>query len=217
MTVSNFFTYLFSYIIPQTLEVVNSPINDKITVEKFFGKNRIVVKKYWQSGPYAEKLIKIALKNIKREKEIRKILILGLGGGSMVGVLKNFYPKAEISGVDIDEKMIKLGKKYLGLSNIIMMISDAAEFVEKDKEKERFDLIITDLFVGCDSPASCEAKKFVSGIYSLLNSSGIYIANRSYMLKYRKETDLYVSHVREFFPQVMTINIRPNLLIRAYK
>ena len=69
---------------------------------------------------------------------MRRILVLGVAGGTIIRLLHDAYPTAEIIGVDIDRVMIELGKKYFGLKNIpklTFIVDDAKDFVMKSQVK----------------------------------------------------------------------------------
>src|SRR5689334_14469212 len=69
-----------------------------------------------QSGGIVETIWKATLRKIKDE-QIKSVLILGLGGGTVAKLVHKNWPKAKIIGVDIDPIIIELGKKYLGLND----------------------------------------------------------------------------------------------------
>ena len=47
------------------------------------------------------------------ETEPKKVLILGLGGGTVASLIKSKYPKSEILGVDNNREIIDLAKKEM--------------------------------------------------------------------------------------------------------
>jgi len=54
-------------------------------------------------------------------------------------LLNKVYPLAKITGVDIDPKIVELGKKYLKLDTVKVnvVISDAMKFVKKEKKAKK--------------------------------------------------------------------------------
>ena len=129
------------------LEERDSKYNDRVRVVKTFGMGTYIqCNGLTQSGGIVETIWKQTLRKLRiKKEEIRNILILGLGGGTVAKLLRKKYPKAKIVGVEIDPVMIELGKKYLNLDkyNIDFKITDAT----KIKIKE-YDLVIVDMYLG---------------------------------------------------------------------
>lgn len=74
---------------------------------------------------------------LDQEKPL-KILEIGCGPGALAGALKRWYPKAEITGVDLDTAFIDFAKKHV----------DGVTFIEGDAtslpfEDETFDVTIS--------------------------------------------------------------------------
>lgn len=214
------FKYLLSFIVPLKEKIYYSKINGLIIIQKNIGSEEMIVDGYIQSGKYAEKLIKYLLSKINFDDHmVKRILVLGIGGGSMLKVLRKSFPLAKIIGVEIDKEMIKAGRKYFGLgqiNNCTYYIQDATEFIKKRTVK-KFDLIIMDLFIGCDVPISIEKLSSIKNINKLLQSHGIFFINRSYLDKYKKGTITFVQKLKKVFPNVKTYFSKPNLLVITEK
>lgn len=217
---NDFLKTVLSFWLPVKKEIIKSPINKKIIVRKNPGNMEIRVGGYIQSGKYAENLVNLLLsKQQLNNKGVKRILMLGVGGGSMIKVLRNKFPKTKIVGVEIDKEMIKVGEKYFGLNKIDdcnIIIQDAYEYV-KSRIIEKFDLIVMDLFIGCDIPKSAEKISFIINIERLLTKNGIFCINRSYLDNYKKGTDDFVRNLKKVFISVQTYYSKPNLLVIAEK
>jgi spermidine synthase len=76
----------------------------------------------------------------------KNILLLGLGGGTLVHLIRLFFPLAHITCVDLDNEHIKIAKQYFKIpeSNIRVVQGDAYEFLKRTKDT--FDWIIDDVF-----------------------------------------------------------------------
>lgn len=209
---------ILSYISPQYIESVVSPINGNIIVEMINGKYRTSVNRYWQSGPYAEKIMQYSLKALKiKNKKIRNILILGFGGGSMVKILRYYFPDAYITGVEIDNKMIEIGFKYFNLydyKNIKLIISDVINFLNSNTDY--FDIVISDIFIGCESPISISTIDFANKIKNILNNNSIYISNYSNNKDHKKNTDIIIKKIKNIFTHIDIIDRYPNLIVNFY-
>ena len=103
--------------------------------------------------------------------EIKKVLLLGLGAGSVVDLLVNKYGlKCAITGVELDGNVIDFAKKYFDIEkykSLKIVQADAFEFVQQCNEK--FDLIVVDLFVGDTVPTNFTSEEFISNLKRLSN------------------------------------------------
>ncbi len=78
----------------------------------------------------------------------RRVLLLGLGAGSGVSVLRALAPSAQVVGVELGAEVVAAARRHFGLDElgVEVVIDDARAFLER--ERRRFDLVIEDLFVG---------------------------------------------------------------------
>jgi spermidine synthase len=78
----------------------------------------------------------------------RRILVLGLGGGSAARLLRALAPRARIVGVERDAEVLRAARRHfeLGALGLEVVQADAREFLAR--ERRRFDLVIDDVFVG---------------------------------------------------------------------
>lgn len=209
---------LLSYVgVPYVVETVNSPINREIKVISVFGRNSISVDNLTQSGPIVESLWRLALKNVTHYKlHVTRILLLGVGGGSVIKVARGYYPNAEITGVEIDKKMIDLGKEYFGLDryHAKIILEDAFNFAKK--EQKNYDLICIDLLIGRRVPKKLSSEEFFKDIKRLLNNYGEVIINQLRLKKQEKNTD-FLKVLREVFDKVEIKKPLINALIYCRK
>ncbi|HSM91775.1 MAG TPA: fused MFS/spermidine synthase [Anaeromyxobacteraceae bacterium] len=78
----------------------------------------------------------------------RNLLVLGLGGGSVVRTLRALAPAARIVGVEIDPDVVAAARGHLGLDalGVEVVLDDALGALRA--ERRRFDVIVEDVFVG---------------------------------------------------------------------
>lgn len=128
-----------------------------------------------------QRILRKGLKSIGYEKviEMEHILVLGVAGGSVIKTLANEIGcKGEITGVEIDSSVIALANEYFQLEeipNLKIVIDDAFEFVLKTKEK--YDLIIIDIFQDTTMPNFLFEDFFINRIGFLLNQKGFILFN----------------------------------------
>lgn len=117
------------------LETVVSPINGNLNViqDPTYG---IFISGAGldQSGRAVEIVWRAAIKKAADSRQqVERVLILGLGGGSIAKLVRQYWPGAKIVGVDVDPVIVDLGKKYMGLGelDVDINIADAFEFISQ--------------------------------------------------------------------------------------
>jgi spermidine synthase len=188
------------------LEERKSKFNGNIRVVRSIGFGTYIqVNNLTQSGGIVKDFWNETLRKIKKEK-IDNVLILGLGGGTVAKLIKKYWPNPEITGVEIDPVMVELGKRYLGLKDCKIIIHDAYEFIEKNNEK--YDLVIVDLYIGDEFPKKFEEEEFLKKL--IINK--LVIFNRLYFGEKRKEAVKFGNKLEKIFSKVEWFYPQANLM-----
>lgn len=165
-----------------------------------------------QSGGIVENIWKSTLRQLRnKNEEIKDILILGLGGGTVAKLLRKKYPSAKITGVEIDPIMIELGKKYLDLDkyNINIKIMNANKFLPAQAGKfGLYDLVVVDMYSGNNFPKEFESDEFLKK----LTKFKIVIINRLYYGDKRPDTVRFGNNLEKIFKKVTWFYPEANLM-----
>ncbi len=174
-------TTLTSYIFPYTIEKKQGRLTPSLEVVLENGKlvlNTALVN--YSYGSLHDIFYKTFQKINIQDRTIKKVLILGFGGGSVASILKdNFQKECAITGIEADEIVIELAKKHFSIErfkNLTMLNTDAYNFVLKCTET--FDLIAVDIFVDDETPEKFSDNLFLSALSNLLCPSGVICYNR---------------------------------------
>lgn len=83
-----------------------------------------------------------------RRSRPRRVLLLGLGAGSVAHAVRRLDPEAEIVGVERDPEVVRLARGHFGLDGlgVEIVVGEARDFLRRDRR--RYDLVVEDLFVG---------------------------------------------------------------------
>ena len=170
-----------SYLIPVTIFKQNSTLSKSIEVT--WNNGEIVLDSENTNYSYGslQRILRKGLKHIgfNQVKSMQNILVLGVAGGSVIKTLVDEIDyKGKITGVEIDAEIIKVAYEYFGLDkidNLEIIIDDAFEFVLKTKEK--YDLIIIDIFQDTTMPNFLFEHFFIDRLDFLLNSKGFILFN----------------------------------------
>src|SRR5262245_27658144 len=102
-----------------------------------------------------------------------RILMLGLGGGSISTYLGRFMPQASITTVEVDPGVILAAKSYFGLRQTQRMryvAGDGRVFL--NRHKERYDLILLDAYRGGYVPFHLLTREFYALVKERLTPGG---------------------------------------------
>ena len=116
--------------------------------------------------------------------------------------------------MDIDPKMVELGKKYLSLnSDVRVIISDAYGFLKTYNLKPiTYDLILIDLYVGDEFPKKFESDAFLKLVYLLLTVNGVAIFNRLYYGEKRPQATKFENKLEKVFKKVEVVFPEANVM-----
>ena len=107
----------------------------------------------------------------------KKVLLLGVGAGTIARLLLDKYPDVEITGVDNNSLVIGMANQYFKLDEVKMeiVIQDWFEFIKQTKKK--FDLILVDMWNGYWFPFNVLQKEFIEDCKKRLNKGGQVFIN----------------------------------------
>ena len=170
-----------SYFLPITIYKKNSSVSK--TIEVSWNNGQLVLDSMNTNYSYGslQRILRKGLKYIgfERIRNFNNVLVLGVAGGSVIKTLVDEIKfTGKITGVEIDESIVAIANDYFKLNkikNFEIVIDDAFEFVLKTKEK--YDLIIIDIFQDTIMPNFLFEDFFINRINFLLNSEGFILFN----------------------------------------
>lgn len=134
----------------------------------------------------------------------------------MVDDLVNTWPQSNITGIEIDPVMIKLGKKYFHIHQIPQLSiinTDAFEWLNHNHQK--YDLILIDLFVKGEFPQKAQSTQFFHTIKSTLTPQGTAVFNRLVLTGQKHQAKQFKRHLEQTFTQVHKIPTPSNWLLQV--
>lgn len=110
----------------------------------------------------------------------RSVLVLGLGGGTVVRQLRRLVPDVRLVGVEIDQGVVDLARRHMRFDelDVEVVVGDAYEYLAK--AKERFDAVVDDLYLtGPDDVmrARAPAGDTLQLIRGRIAEGGVLVAN----------------------------------------
>jgi spermidine synthase len=137
--------------------------------------------------------------------ELKKILMIGLGGGSISTYFGRFMPEVRIDTVEIDRRVIQVAKTYFGLretDRVRYLDGDGRVFLNRNKEL--YDLIVVDAYQGGFVPFHLLTKEFYTLVKQRLTPGGAAAFN------VHDGTKLYRSTVKTLGEVFPTLDLYPS-------
>ena len=115
------------------------------------------------------------------KSSIKRVLVLGVGGGAVIHQIQRYVKPDEIIGVELNPVHIMVAKRYFGITNKLahLVEADAIKWLN-DYSGPPFDLIIDDLFGEKDGEpirAIKANKAWLEKLNSHLSDEGILVMN----------------------------------------
>lgn len=147
---------------------------------------------------------KLLMASLLFNSEPKRILIIGLGGGTMSNTLGQLYPSSQIDNVEIDPAVINVARQYFGFDenkNVHTYTQDGRIFIKRALlKKHHYDWIILDAFNGDYIPEHLMTKEFLQEAKALLSNDGILSANTFSLSKlYAHESATYKAVFGDFY------------------
>lgn len=147
------------------------------------------------------------------QPEQKNVMIVGLGGGSMVHFLQKYDPEVSVEAVEIDPVVVQLAEKYFKVKQndkVKLVVADAFEYLKETKSK--YDTIYMDAFLKPSEetdetgvPLNLRTIDFYKQMQGLLTENGSVVFNIN--PHDRMESD--IATIKEAFPQTYVFNL-PN-------
>lgn len=190
------FKRLLSYFLPVKIHHQKSEISSSLEVTWNYGELVLDSKNTNYSYGSLQRILRKGLLRIGTDNilAMNHVLVLGVAGGSVVRTLVDELKfSGRITGVEIDPEVVALSNKFFGLdkiANFEIIIDDAFEFVLKTRDK--YDLIIVDIFQDTTMPNFLFEKFFTDRLAFLLKPKGYILFNTMTL------TDLHEQRNRQY-------------------
>lgn len=168
-----------SYLFPVRIKDYFSKHSGKLEISLVDGKKVLDTASSNYSYGSLQRILEYGLRQIGFDEKTQTILLLGLGGGSFIQTVRGpFKSDAHITAVEIDQDIIDIAHNEFDIGsygNIRIVHADAMDFVAGCREK--FDLVVVDIFIIDTVPDAFTRPFFLEKINSLLNPEGKLLFN----------------------------------------
>ena len=204
---------LFSYFIPINIHKVTSDLSKSLEINMINGEIVLDSKNTNYSYGSLQRILRKGLLNIGFDTilPMKHILVLGVAGGSVIKTLVDEIGfKNKITGIELDEEIIKLANQYFNLDkipNLNIIHHEAFEFVLKTKLQ--YDLIIIDIFQDTKMPSFLFEEFFQGRIGEILNQNGYILFNT--MLLNKKDDKRNLDYLASFQEKKFSVRTIPRV------
>lgn len=134
----------------------------------------------------------------------RRILMIGLGGGTLPMALGTLLPQAGIDSVEIDPAVLAVAERFFGYRTgprQHVAIGDGRAFVEGAvAQGSQYDMVLLDAFDVDYIPPRLMTVEFFQMVRQLLAPGGVFVANSFTLSRhYERESATYAAVFGEFF------------------
>jgi len=109
----------------------------------------------------------------------QRVLVVGLGGGTLPQFLRTAYPQARIDVAEIDPAVVSVAERYFGLrqdANLRVQVGDGRAFIEQAAPGS-YDVIIIDAFSARSVPPHLATIEFLRAVRAALRPDGVAVSN----------------------------------------
>ncbi len=201
------------WLVPVVVETFDSNYNHDVQLVKYMGNLRLDMGGLTQSGDIITSIWKKAIKtHLAPDFHPQNILVLGLGGGSVIHLLQRLYPDSAITAVEIDPVVINIAKKYFFLDqvkNLTVIRGDAVQYIQHLPQDNYFDLVLVDCYLGHQIPKELSSVRFIKKVKKHCQ---FLLINRIFWDKYKQEALTFINSLSPHF-SITTCRTPSNLVL----
>ena len=155
------------------LQVYDTPDKTVLSTNVLFGVQSVYMKNDSLTGMYYDYAL---ASTVLAGKENPKILVLGMGTGTFASQCKYYFPGADITGVEIDDKITDLARTYFNLDPSIPVVTyDGRAYLNAVNDK--YDIIMVDAYQDITIPFQMSSKEFFTLVREHLTQDGVMVVN----------------------------------------
>lgn len=138
----------------------------------------------------------------------RRILLAGMGGGTIPMLLRRLLPEADIHVAELDPGVPPMAEEFMGFRKdprVSVHIGDAADIVSE--LPAGFDVVILDCFGRKRAPQHLAACDFLQRVRAILRPDGLAVWN-IWTRHFNPQYDAWLANFRTVFPDWFAARVR---------
>ncbi|MDE7432456.1 MAG: fused MFS/spermidine synthase [Lachnospiraceae bacterium] len=178
-----------------------------LSTNVLFGVQSIMIKDDSLTGMYYDYALAAPLMTGVNGKKQMDVLILGMGSGTYAAQCDRYFENMKIEGVEIDEKITDLSKKYFNLpKDVTVTTYDGRAFLSAIDKK--YDVIMVDAYQDITIPFQMSTVEFFTMVKDHLSVDGVMVVNMNMRGKGKGNINEHLSDtIASVFQHVYTADV----------
>lgn len=177
-------------------------LNEGLAVHSIYDPNAILT-----GGPWDYFMVAPFFNNPPfSPQQVKRVVIIGLGAGTIARELTAIYGPIPIDGVEIDGEIVQLGRQYFDMNepNLHMIVQDGRYFLRTTAQ--HYDEIAIDAYQQPYVPFQLTTVEFFREVRAHLTSTGVAAINAGRTRTDFRLVDTLAETMRAVFPNVYIID-----------
>ncbi|MBR0133525.1 MAG: fused MFS/spermidine synthase [Lachnospiraceae bacterium] len=190
------------------LQVYENEDEVVLSTNVLFGVQSVYVKEPGPTGMYYDYAMAAPYMAGVREKDELSVLVLGMGSGTYSTQLSRYFDNVTVEGVEIDEKITKLARKYFNMPDSVKVTTyDGRAFLNATDKK--YDVIMVDAYQDITIPFQMSSKEFFKEVKDHLSARGVMVVNMNMRGGGKDSITTYLSDtISAVFDNVYTVDVK---------
>lgn len=178
-----------------------------LSTNVLFGVQSVYMKEDGLTGMYYDYAMAAPLMIPDKKTEDMNVLILGMGTGTYATQCKKYFGDMNIEGVEIDEKITELARKYFSLPDDVKVTTyDGRAYLQAVDRK--YDIIMVDAYQDITIPFQMSSVEFFSMVKEHLNENGVMVVNMNMRGDSEGNINQYLADtIASVFENVTTVDV----------
>lgn len=189
------------------LQVSEDDKQVSLSTNVLFGVQSVYMKDDTLTELYYDYAMAAPLMVPDKNPDSMEVLILGMGTGTYATQCRKYFGDMNIEGVEIDEKITKLSRKYFALPDDINVTTyDGRAFLNASDRK--YDVIMVDAYQDITIPFQMSSVEFFGLVKSHLNENGVMVVNMNMRGNDDGDINQYLADtISSVFANVYTVEV----------
>ena len=185
------------------LQVTENESRIALSTNVAFGVQSIKMKSGNMTGMYYDYALAAPL----MAENAQDVLILGLGTGTFAEQCLEYFPGCNVTGVEIDEKIVNISREYFDLpEEVNAVVGDGRAWLTASEDS--YDVIMVDAYQDITIPFQMSSVEFFTEVYEHLNPGGVMVVNMSMRSESEGSMNEYlIDTIASVFPHVYTVRV----------